>query len=112
MTKYAYFVLLCLITSWSFAGSNRDKSEGGLNASPALDDQIYAQGTIGRGAESGSLFIRDGGQDIRLAVLKPDTLGDVPDYIPGYIQGMLNNNINKFSAIMRMTPGAVSHSFR
>jgi hypothetical protein len=36
---------------------------------------------------------------VRLAVLAPEILGDVPTHLPIYIQGLLNNNFNKYSAI-------------
>jgi len=64
-------------------------------------DSITARGSVGRreAAFSGPLFIGDGGSSIRLAVLAPEVQGDVPVYLPLYIQGLLNNNINKFSAV-------------
>jgi hypothetical protein len=64
-------------------------------------DGISAQGAIG-GMEttpSSPLFSGDGGQEIRLAVLAPEAQGDVPPYLPLYIQGLLNNNFRKYSAI-------------
>jgi WD40 repeat protein len=45
------------------------------------------------------MYTGDGGNNIRLAILAPDIQGDVPGYLPIYIQGLLNNNIGKFSAI-------------
>jgi hypothetical protein len=45
------------------------------------------------------MFTGDGGSSIRLAVLAPEVQGDVPGYLPLYIQGLLNNNIKKFSAV-------------
>jgi formylglycine-generating enzyme required for sulfatase activity len=41
----------------------------------------------------------DGGVGIRLAVLAPEARGDVPGYLPLYIQGLLNNNFKKYSAV-------------
>ena len=45
------------------------------------------------------MFTGDGGATIRLAVLAPETRGDVPDYLPLYFQGLLNNSTDRFSAI-------------
>jgi formylglycine-generating enzyme required for sulfatase activity len=45
------------------------------------------------------MYTGNGGSNIRLAILAPEVQGDVPDYLPLYIQGLLNNNINKFSAV-------------
>ena len=59
---------------------------------------ISALGAIGP-VEIGPMFIGDGGRDITLAVLVPGVQGDVPDFLPNHIQGMLNNNINRFSGI-------------
>jgi hypothetical protein len=62
---------------------------------------ISAQGALGRieAAPVGPLFSGDGRKDIGLAVLAPETQGNVPAYLPLYIQGLLNNNIKKYSAI-------------
>ena len=62
---------------------------------------ISAQGAIGgiESAVSGPMYTGNGGRNLRLAVLAPDVQGLVPDYLPLYIQGLLNNNIGKFSAI-------------
>jgi len=45
------------------------------------------------------LFTGNGGNNIRLAILAPEIQGDVPAYLPLYIQGLLNSNFKKFSAI-------------
>jgi|GEM_PF-1023296 len=62
---------------------------------------ISARGAIGRleAAFDGPMYLGDGGRSINLAVLAPETQGDLPDFLPLYIQGMLNNNLNRFSAI-------------
>ena len=44
-------------------------------------------------------FSANGGSDIRLAIYEPQPQGDVPKDQLNYVQGMLNNNFNKFSAI-------------
>jgi len=62
---------------------------------------ISARGALGRveAAPSGPLYAGDGGRNLRLAVLAPETQGDVPVYLPVYVQGLLNNNFGKYSAI-------------
>jgi len=62
---------------------------------------IFARGAIGglEAAPSGPMYTGDGGGNIRLAVLAPQAQGEAPGYLPLYIQGLLNNNFNKFSAI-------------
>jgi len=62
---------------------------------------ISALGALGRveTAFSGPMYAGNGGSNIRLAILTPEIQGDVPAYLPLYIQGLLNNNFNKFSAI-------------
>jgi len=64
-------------------------------------DGISARGAIGRmeTEPSGPLFSGNGGQELSLAVLAPEAQGDVPPYLPLYIQGLLNNNFRKYSAI-------------
>jgi hypothetical protein len=65
------------------------------------DEGISAVGAIGKmeTAPAGPLFSGDGGLYIRLAVLAPEAQGDVPTYLPLYIQGLLNNNFRKYSAM-------------
>ena len=65
------------------------------------ETEISAQGAIGRmeATPSGPLYTGNGGKNIRLAILAPEIHGDVPTYLPVYIQGLLNNNFNKYSAI-------------
>jgi WD40 repeat protein len=60
-----------------------------------------AKGSIGRReiAPVGPMYTGNGGSNIRLAVLAPEVQGNIPDYLPLYIQGLLNNNIKKFSAV-------------
>ena len=74
----------------------------GSVADVAYDDAVIsALGAVGRmeTAISGPLFEGDGGADIRLAVLAPEAHSGVPDYLPLYIQGLLNNNFKKYSAL-------------
>jgi len=72
---------------------------GTASTSDGLD--ISARGAVGRleQAVSEPMYSGDGGSDIRLAVLTPEIQGDMPGYLPLYIQGLLNNNMGKFSAI-------------
>jgi hypothetical protein len=65
---------------------------------------ISARGALGRleAVPSGPMYSGDGGKNIRLAVLAPEVQWEVPvylAYLPVYIQGLLNNNFSKFSAI-------------
>jgi len=72
------------------------------NSSANIDGYgISARGGIGRVETfiSGPMYTGDGGSNIRLAILAPEIQGDVPSYLPLYIQGLLNNNFNKFSAV-------------
>ena len=62
--------------------------------------EISALGAIGwQGTASGPVFEGDGGEGIRLAIFAPEVEGEVPNYLPVYIQGLLNNNFNRFSKI-------------
>jgi len=65
------------------------------------DSIISARGTIGRleAAKDAPLYTGNGGNNIRLAIFAPEIQGDVPAYLPLYIQGLLNSNFRKFSAI-------------
>jgi len=95
--KYIAFLLLAVMTFQSCASSGvarrRTSDAGGLN--------ITAHGAIGPidAALVDPMYTGDGGRNINLAILAPDIQGDVPDFLPLYIQGMLNNNINRFSSI-------------
>ena len=62
---------------------------------------ISARGAVGglETAPSGPLYTGDGGKNIRLAILAPQVQGEAPGYLPLYIQGLLNNNFSKYSAI-------------
>jgi hypothetical protein len=62
---------------------------------------ISARGALGEleTASSGPLYTGNGGGNIRLAILAPQVQGEVPAYLPIYIQGLLNNNFNKYSAV-------------
>ena len=84
----------CLLILSILGCASAPQSSGGGTA-------ISAQGALGRmeTAPSDPLYAGDGGQNLRLAVLAPETQGDVPAYLPVYVQGLLNNNFGKYSAI-------------
>ena len=100
MRSKILLLIFLLITAWSFA---KGKNESSAQSSDFIfwDEQISAQGAIGRMEEamSGPFYTGDGGREMRLAILAPEAQGDVPAYLPLYIQGLLNNNFSKFSAI-------------
>ena len=84
----AVFVAAC--ASLGGTGGRQDGSEAGISA----------RGAIGRlDALSGPLWTGDGGKDLRLAVLAPQEQGGAPGYLPMYIQGLLNNNLKRHSAM-------------
>jgi Skp family chaperone for outer membrane proteins len=76
-------------------------ANGQGESSTANGTGISARGGIGRreAAPSDPMYTGNGSSNIRLAVLAPEVQGDVPDWLPAYIQGLLNNNIKKFSAV-------------
>ena len=86
-------ILLATLLSCQTGAGRTHRTADGLG--------ITARGAIGRldAAFAGPMYTGDGGSSIHLAVLAPETQGDVPDFLPLYIQGMLNNNLNRFSAI-------------
>jgi hypothetical protein len=95
MRKGLFVIILfsiCLI--WNCAGISSSGRDGFIDAA-----QISALGAIGGIAASGPMYEGDGGEGIHLAVFTPESQGDVPGYLPLYIQGLLNNNFNRYSAI-------------
>jgi len=100
MKKITFFNLL-LFSSFIFTMC-LSTDNAGKGAKPFDDGQISALGAIG-GLDpsfSGPFYIGDGGKNIRIAVLAPEVQGDVPAYLPVYIQGLLNNNFTKYSAMV------------
>jgi hypothetical protein len=81
-------LMILMAVASAFAGGNRDSS----GAAP--EEESSARGAIGRveAVSSGPMFEGDGGKKIRLAVLAPEAQGTVPEYLPVYVQGLLNNN--------------------
>jgi hypothetical protein len=96
-------MLVCVLA----ACVSQREGEGGLPQSDSEESflvegvEISALAAIGRSVEtiSGPLYEGDGCKDIRLAVLAPETQGDVPTYLPVYVQGLLNNNFRRYSGI-------------
>jgi len=98
MKIYFYIFLLILL----MAAIQPCFSSGGSEKNTTADGTIIsARGALGRleAASSGPLYTGNGGENIRLAILAPQVQGEVPAYLPIYIQGLLNNNFNKYSAI-------------
>jgi len=80
------------------ACSSTGMQKGESFSTDGLD--ITARGAIGRlEAATGPMWTGDGGKNIRLAIIAPEVQGDVPIHLPIYIQGLLNSNFNKYSAI-------------
>ncbi|MCL2792502.1 MAG: hypothetical protein FWD87_05355 [Spirochaetaceae bacterium] len=98
MKTLKHIVLLLLAVVILIACSSTGEVRG---TSPATDELgITARGAIGRlEAATGPMWRGNGGSNIRLAIVAPEIQGDVPAHLPLYIQGMLNNNFNRFSAI-------------
>jgi hypothetical protein len=91
-------ILSCLLI-WSISGCASAPRSGGGGQSGGVG--ISARGALGRieTVPSGPLYAGDGGRNIRLAVLAPETQGDVPAYLPVFVQGLLSNNFGRYSAI-------------
>ena len=81
------------------SGSTSSGSTRGSNDNRGME--ISAIGAIGwhEAAFSGPMYEGDGGAGIHLAIFAPEIQGDVPGYLPLYIQGLLNNNFKRYSAI-------------
>jgi len=96
ISKYFVFLLFITTSFQAFSSGNVEQNTSSLD-----ELGITARGAIGRmeTTVSGPMYTGNGGSNIRLAILIPEVQGDVPSYLPLYIQGLLNNNINKFSAI-------------
>jgi tetratricopeptide (TPR) repeat protein len=103
-TNFHIFLLILVITTFQ-ACSSTDSSAGKADSSTSAytidGTEISALGALGglEATPSGPLYTGNGGGNIRLAVLAPQVQGEVPAYLPIYIQGLLNNNFNKYSAV-------------
>jgi hypothetical protein len=91
-------VLIAIAAGCSSLAGGAGASEEGVSASGL---GISARGAIGAVAADvmGPLYEGDGGAEIRLAVLAPEAMGAVPEYLPVYTQGLLNNNFKKYSGL-------------
>jgi hypothetical protein len=87
-----FFLSVCSL----FAGGRKD---GGAPVS--AEAEISVRAAIGRLEGAMPLFEGDGGKDIRLAVPEPEGQGLSAEeaYLPVYVQGLLNSNFGKYSAI-------------
>ena len=97
--KRSFTALLAVLTVFLYTCSSTGSARG---TGSGLDGAgITARGALGRleAAFSGPLYSGDGGAEIKLAILAPEVQGSIPDYLPLYIQGLLNNNFNSFSAV-------------
>jgi tetratricopeptide (TPR) repeat protein len=89
-----------LLLAFAFSGCASAPGGGSSPDSSPVSGGISARGALGRRAlDSGPLFEGDGGKGIRLAVLEPKAQGSVPGYLPLFAQGLLNNNLKKYSGI-------------
>jgi len=93
----AFFFFFCASTVMAKGQEESSTANGSTDSSMG----ITARGSVGQRevTPSDPMYTGNGGSNIRLAVLAPEVQGDVPVYLPLYIQGLLNNNINKYSAI-------------
>jgi hypothetical protein len=91
-------LLVLAITIFSDCASLSNTAE---STNSDEDFMISTRGAIGRieTAADVPLFSGNGGSNILLAILAPEIQGNVPTYLPLYIQGLLNNNFRKFSGI-------------
>jgi len=96
LRHHIFIILFMVITFQVYSGGSSDTSASSVDSL-----EITARGAIGRleAATTGPLWTGDGGKNIRLAILAPEVQGEVPGYLPIYIQGLLNNNFGKFSAV-------------
>ena len=102
MRKYlAVFLLAGALFGFAGCSSSGAAPKDAETQFSPEDAEISALGAVGRleAAVSGPLYEGDGGKDLRLAVLAPSVEGAVPNYVPMYVQGLLNNNFKKYSGI-------------
>ena len=99
LTKTNFHIFLLIL---SIVAIHPCFSSGSSETNTTVDGAVIsARGALGRleVAASGPLYTGNGGENIRLAILAPQVQGEVPAYLPIYIQGLLNNNFNKYSAV-------------
>jgi formylglycine-generating enzyme required for sulfatase activity len=92
---------MCIIALLFASACAACATGGGRGGQDGFDEAgISARGAVGRlDALSGPLWTGEGGKDIRLAVLAPEAMGGAPGYLPMYIQGLLNSNLKRHSAM-------------
>lgn len=95
------FALLASVFFQAFSPANAQSPVSASTAAAVVDAEIFAIGTAGRrgAAPPQPLFQGDGGANTRLAILAPEVHGDVPVHLPIYVQGLLNNNFGRYSAV-------------
>jgi tetratricopeptide (TPR) repeat protein len=98
--KTSFHIFLMILVSAAFQTCSSTGASMGTTIA-ADGTVISARGALGRleTAPSGPMYTGDGGANIRLAILAPQVQGEAPGYLPLYIQGLLNNNFSKYSAI-------------
>ena len=101
MKRYAKVLFFVLFTIYIASCASSARSPNLSGTTPEGGGGISALGTLGRLEIDASvpLYTGNGGSDIRLAILAPETYGDVPAYLPVHVQGLLNNIFNMYSAI-------------
>ena len=98
-TFAAFYVVLMIGAACIAAGCSSSADSKNQDIQFSLGD-ISARGAIGRLEDTGPVFEGDGGDGVRLAILAPQIQGaNVPEYLPLYIQGLLNSNFKKYSAM-------------
>ncbi|MDR3343815.1 MAG: hypothetical protein LBT14_13750, partial [Treponema sp.] len=91
------FLAVCFACMGHYA-----EAGGGKEQDRSLDAEISARAAVGRmeAALEEPFFEGDGGKALRLAVLTPVSEGGAENaWLPVYVQGMLNNNLKKYSAM-------------
>ncbi|MCL2127598.1 MAG: formylglycine-generating enzyme family protein [Treponema sp.] len=101
MRKFIGIALLVSCMVWSCAGFIPGIMQGIGKKASTEERQISATGKIGPSMTPVPLpmYLGNGGLDIRLAVMAPEAENGVPDYLPLFVQGLLNSNFRKYSAI-------------
>jgi len=96
-------LIISYLSACSSTGIIKSTDTSGISKEKNIDISeergITARGAIGERLEPGAFYSGDGGINIRLAIIAPSIYGEVPEYLPIYIQGLLNNNFGKYSAI-------------
>ena len=99
LKKANFHIFLTVLAVATFQTCSTNNASRGITLADGTE--ISALGALGRleAAPSVPMYTGNGGGNIRLAILAPQAQGEAPGYLPLYIQGLLNNNFGKFSAI-------------